>query len=444
MMWRFALRTVRARSSAYIASACVIGAGTALLTAFAALVETGITMPAGGGESLAILATIMGGWTVVVVVFGIASTVTLVVQQRTRELALIRLIGAVPRQVCAMVVVETSAVTLPAAVAGLLPGIGLGAFLLDRMVGVGVVHEPIQLAVSRATIAASAVISGLAAVVAAAIAGRRAAMVAPVLALADASGAETGPVSRAKTIIGVAFLLIGIGSGIGTLFMADGPLLAAVAGPACIGVAIGLALLSPFVVATLGRIATLVPSSVGRLAMRNLNARATQASTIVGALALLVGIATGTLYMQSTEDSIVDRAPDDIGPQFAAANYLIVAMIIAFCSIAVSNSLIAATWQRRREFGLLQLTSSTRRQVLGIVAVESTVTTVIAVVLGTIAAAATVVPYSIVKTGSPIPAGPWWMYPAIVAAGFSIALAATLSTSVRATRLRPVAALTTL
>ncbi|MFC7428755.1 FtsX-like permease family protein [Nocardia tengchongensis] len=421
----------------------MIGAGTALLTAFAALVETGITTPEGRGESLAILAAIMGGWTVVVVAFGIASTVTLVIQQRTQELALIRLIGAVPRQVRAMVVVETSAVALPAVVAGLLPGIGLGVFLLDRMVGVGVVREPIQLAVSGATIAASAVISGLSAVAAAVLAGRRAAMVAPVLALADPSGTQTGPVSRAKTIIGVAFLLIGIGSGIGTLFMADGPLLAAVAGPACIGVAIGLALLSPLLVVMLGQIAALVPSSVGRLAMRNLCARAMQASTVVGALALLVGIATGTLYMQSTEDSIVDHAPDDIGPQFAAANYLVVAMIIAFCSIAVSNSLIAATWQRRREFGLLQLTSSTRRQLLGVVAVETTVATLIAVVLGTIAAAATVVPYSIVKTGSPIPAGPWWMYPAIVAAGFAIALAATLSTSVRATRMRPVVALTT-
>lgn len=443
MMWRFALNTVRARAAAYIASACVIGAGTALLTAFAALVETGIAVPGDGGESLGMLAAIMGGWTVVVVVFGIASTVTLVVRQRSRELALIRLIGAVPRQVRAMVLVETSAVALPAVVVGLVPGIGLGAFLLDRMVAVGVVDEPVRLAVSEATVAVGAVISLLSAVVAAVFAGRRAGAVAPVLALADASGAAAGGASRAKMIVGVAFLFIGIGSGVGTLFAADGPLLAAVAGPACIGVAIGLALLSPLVVAMLGRIAILVPSSVGRLAVRNLYARAADATTVVGALTLLVGVATGTLYMQSAEDSVAARVPDDIGPQFAAANYLVVAMIIAFCSIAVSNSLIAATWQRRRELGLLQLTSASRRQVLGMVAIENGIAAAIAAVLGTIAAASTIVPYSIVKTGSPIPGGPWWMYPAIVAAGFAIALAATSVTSVRATRTRPVLALTT-
>ncbi|WP_039801807.1 FtsX-like permease family protein [Nocardia araoensis] len=440
-MWRFALRTVRARVSAYIASACVIAAGTTLLIAFATLVETGIAVPQ--GESLAILAAIMGGWTVVVVAFGIAATVALVVQQRTRELALIRLIGAVPRQVRALVLVETCAVALPAMIVGLLPGIGLGTFLLDRMIAFGVVDEPIQLAVNERTIAVGAAVSSLSAMAAAGLAGRRAAMVAPVLAPAGASGAEAVAVSRARSILGGAFLLIGCGCGIGTLFMADGPLLAAGAGPACIGVAIGLALLSPLAIAPLGGLAARLPSSVGRLALRNLAARAADASTVVGALTLLIGIATGTLYMQSTEDSIADRAADDIGPQFAAANYLVVAMIIAFCSITVGNSLIAATWERRREFGLLRLTSSTRRQVLGTVVVESTAATGIAIVLGTIAAAATVVPYSIVKTGSPIPAGPWWMYPAIVAAGLSIALAATASTSLRATRMRPLVALTT-
>lgn len=442
MMWRFALRTVRARLVAYAAPACVIGTGTALLTAFAALAETGLDAPDGGAKSLAILAAIMGGWTVAVVAFGIASTVALVIQQRRRELALLRSIGAVPRQVRGMVLVETIAVALPAVAAGLVPGIGLGTVLLDRMRAVGV-DAPSQLVTSWRTVVAGVAISLLSAVVAAALAGRRAATVSPVLALAAASDAEEGAVSPAKPMIGAAFLLLGFGSGISTLFMSDGPLLAAVAGPACIGVAIGAALLSPAVVALLGRLDVLVPSSVGRLAVRNLNARAAVASSVVGPVALLVGIATGTLYMQSTEDSIVNREPNDIAPQFAAANYLVVAMIIAFCTIAVSNALIAATRHRQREFGLLRLTTSTRRQVLGMVAVETVVATAVAVVLGTIAAAATAVPYSIVKTGSPIPSGPWWMYPAIVTGSFSIALAATASTSAHATRMRPILALAT-
>ncbi|MEV4127309.1 ABC transporter permease [Nocardia sp. NPDC049707] len=443
MMWRFALRTVRARTSAYLASAAVIAAGTALLIAFAALLDSGRAIPDGGGESLSILAGIMGGWTLVVVIFGIAATVSLVIEQRTRELALIRSIGAIPRQMRAMVLMETSAVALPATLAGALPGIGLGAFLLDRMVAFGVVTEPARFVVHGPTIAAGAGVSLLSATVAAALAGSRAATIAPVAALADAAGAEGVAISRKKTLLGAMFVLIGFGCGIGTLFMADGPLLAAAAGPACIGVAIGLALLSPWGVASLESLATRFPGSAARLALRNLAARAADATSVVGALTLLIGIATGTLYMQGTEDSIAGRAADDNGPQFAAANYMVVTMIIAFCSITVGNSLIAATWKRRREFGLLRLTGVTRRQVLGMVVVESAAATFVSVVLGTVAAAATIVPYSLVKTGSPVPGGPWWMFPAIIAGSFSIALAAATSTSFRATRERPLAALAT-
>jgi putative ABC transport system permease protein len=445
MMWRLALRTVRARSSAYFASAGVLVAGTALLTAFAALAETGL---AGNTEALAILAAIMGGWTMAIVAFGVVSTVSLVIGQRERELALLRSIGTTPGQVRGTVLVETVVVAVPAVLVGVLPGIGLGSFLLGRMVDAGVAHAPIELVATWRTATAGAVISLLSAAVAAVIAGRRASLVSPVLALAESADAppQSTVVSKPKLTTGVAFVVLGLGSGISTLFMANGPLLAAAAGPACIAVAIGLALLSPAVVAVTGRAATRLPSGVGRLALRNLDARAARASTVVGPLTLLVGIAAGTLYMQSTENSAVTAVgavTGDVAPQFAAANYLIVAMIIAFSTIAVTNTLIAATWHRRREFGLLRLTASTRGQVLGMVTVESTVSAVIAVVLGTIAAAVTTIPYSVVRTGSPIPAGRPWMYLAIAGGGFAISFAATFSTTVRATRIRPVAALAT-
>ncbi|MEU6269892.1 hypothetical protein [Saccharopolyspora shandongensis] len=55
----------------------------------------------------------------------------------------------------------------------------------------------------------------------------------------------------------------------------------------------------------------------------------------------------------------------------------------------------------------------------------------------------TAVPYSIVKTGSPIPSGPLWMYLAIASGAFLVALAATVLPTLRATRVRPIAALTT-
>ncbi|MET7708336.1 FtsX-like permease family protein [Micromonospora sp. NPDC005413] len=440
-MWRLSLRTVRARLTSYVATASVIVAGTALLTAFAALAETGVADQSGGSETLAILAAIMGGWTMVVVVFGVVSTVSLSVQQRERELALLRAIGTTPAQVRRSVLVETVAVALPAVAVGVLPGIWLGSFLLARIADVGVAVADTGLVTTWRALAFGVLTSLLSAVMAATVAGRRASLVAPVLALAAPGDLpdRSSVITRPRLHVGIAFVVLGFGAGIGTLFTANGPMLSAAAGPACIATAIGLALLSPAVVAAASRAAGVVPSGVARLAMRNLGARAARATTVVGPLTLLVGIAVGTLYMQTTEDSRVAASPGS--PQFAAANYLVVAMIIAFCAIAVTNTLLAATWHRRRELGLLRLIASTRRQVLGMMAVESLISAAVAVVLGSVAALTTTVPYSIVRTGSAIPAGPPWMYPAIAGGAAVVTLAATLLPTLRATRVRPVAAL---
>jgi putative ABC transport system permease protein len=61
----------------------------------------------------------------------------------------------------------------------------------------------------------------------------------------------------------------------------------------------------------------------------------------------------------------------------------------------------------------------------GEVPVETVVSALVAIVLGSLAALTTTVPYSLGKTGSPVPSGPVWMYVAIVvgAAAVTAALA---------------------
>ncbi|MFI7469653.1 ABC transporter permease [Nonomuraea sp. NPDC049646] len=97
----------------------------------------------------------------------------------------------------------------------------------------------------------------------------------------------------------------------------------------------------------------------GRLAVRNLHARAPHTGSVAGPLILMVGIAGGTLYMQSTEDSL-HRDAADVSARLAPVNYLVVAVIITFTAIVVVNTLIAATRRRSREFGLLRLSAATR------------------------------------------------------------------------------------
>jgi putative ABC transport system permease protein len=353
-------------------------AGTALLTGFACLLETGFASTGANAEMLRILPAILGGWSVAIVAFGVVSTVSLGIQHREREIALLRVIAAVPGQVRRMVVVETLLVAVPMTLLGVLPGLGLGWFVLQQMLVAGAVAAPVDLEVGRFSLVA---------------------------------GTAT-------------------------------PLLASTAGPACVAAAIGLSLVSPVIIPTLGRLAAGSLGPVGRLAGRNLRAQAEQISTAVGALVLLVGIATGTLYMQSTEDSTRSGvAAGDAGAALAPANYLAVTMIVVFAGIAVTNTLAAVTRKRGREFGLLRWTAATRGQVLTMVTIEATVSAGLAIALGTAASTVTTVPDSLVRTGSPIPSGPVWIYLAVVAGTFTLAFLTTVTVTVRALRTRPVDAL---
>ncbi|HUR05510.1 MAG TPA: hypothetical protein VM347_23410 [Nonomuraea sp.] len=197
---------------------------------------------------------------------------------------------------------------------------------------------------------------------AAMISSRRAASVPPIRALMEAAPSAGRSLSRARVVSGFGLLAVGSSLAAATLFMANGPLLSSTAGPAGVAVAVGLALLSPTAMRIIGRLTNAPVGATARLAARNVHARAKQSGSVVSPLILLVGIAAGTLYMQSTEDSV--GAAGDVSGQLAPVNYLVVTMIIGFSAIVVINTLVAATRGRRREFGLLRLSAATRAQVL--------------------------------------------------------------------------------
>ncbi|PWS53087.1 ABC transporter permease, partial [Streptomyces sp. FT05W] len=132
-------------------------------------------------------------------------------------------------------------------------------------------------------------------------------------------------------------------------------------------------------------------------------------------------------------DSLAGRN-NQIQQILVAANYTIVAMIVGYAAITVVNTLVAVTRKRRAEFGLQQLTGATRRQVLGMLTVEGVLIGVIATVLGTIAAATTIVPYSMVKSDSYLPSGSIGIYLAIVGGSLVLVFGATLLPSWRGMR----------
>ncbi|KAA2261125.1 ABC transporter permease [Solihabitans fulvus] len=120
-----------------------------------------------------------------------------------------------------------------------------------------------------------------------------------------------------------------------------------------------------------------------------------------------------------------------------AVNYVALGLIVGFAAISVVNSLTMSTLGRSREFGLLRLVGTTRRQVLRMLAWEAGTVALIATVLGTAVALATLWAYSTGMTGMPTPYVPLPSYLSVVAVAAALALVATALPAALALRTRP-------
>ncbi|MEU6862109.1 FtsX-like permease family protein [Streptomyces sp. NPDC046876] len=120
--------------------------------------------------------------------------------------------------------------------------------------------------------------------------------------------------------------------------------------------------------------------------------------------------------------SQVEDLQAEVQQSNAEVNYVAMGLIIAFTAIAVVNTLAMSVSDRTREFALLQLVGTTRRQVMGMLRIESALVVIISAVLGTGIAFAVLTAFSIGMTGSASPAIDPWMYLGVL--GFAALLAA--------------------
>lgn len=132
-MTGLALRSLRYRMGGFVAGFLAMWLGAIILMTFAAMLDTaaGPDVDASSKEALQLMATIVGGWGLLIVAFAVMSTLTLSVRQRGREMALLKSIGATPLQVGRMIVVESAVLALAAAVLAIGPAVGGGAVLLS-------------------------------------------------------------------------------------------------------------------------------------------------------------------------------------------------------------------------------------------------------------------------------------------------------------------------
>jgi len=128
-----------------------------------------------------------GGLAMFIAIFVVASTLGLSIQQREREIALLRAVAATPGQIRRMIAWEAGIVALVGSAAGIWPGIVFGRVLAHGLMQHGIVPPNFTLAYDWLP-AAAAVVGGVAAALVAVLsAGRRAARVPPTLALTDAA-----------------------------------------------------------------------------------------------------------------------------------------------------------------------------------------------------------------------------------------------------------------
>ncbi|MFI7678255.1 ABC transporter permease [Actinophytocola sp. NPDC049390] len=149
-----------------------------------------------------------GGIVAIVAVFTAAGTVALSVGQRAREFALLRAIGATPRQIRRAVACEALLVAPLAGILGCLPGIGLAHWWFGQLQDRGAIPQAVEPHVSALPLLGAVVIGLLTALGAGWLAGRGPARTRPGQALADASVERLRP-GVVRTGLGVAALVGG-------------------------------------------------------------------------------------------------------------------------------------------------------------------------------------------------------------------------------------------
>jgi putative ABC transport system permease protein len=142
--------------------------------------------------------------------------------------------------------------------------------------------------------------------------------------------------------------------------------------------------------------------------------------------ATLAGFASGYVGVGIADRAMASAAHDASEQTSAWVTYLFAGIITLYAVLALINTLIIATVDRRREFVLQRLVGSSRGQIMRMMGVESILVAFAGVVLGTVVSIATLVPFSLTATHSPVPTGPVGIYFLVIAGATLLAAAATL------------------
>ncbi|MFI5099149.1 MAG: ABC transporter permease [Actinomycetes bacterium] len=265
---------------------------------------------------------VFAGIALVVGSFIILNTFTMLVAQRTRELALLRAIGATRRQVTRSVLLEALAVGVVGATIGLGLGVLLSSGLRGLFAALGIDLPAGPLVLAGRTVLAAYVVGIGVTLVAAYLPARRASRVPPVAALrVDAS--PTARSLRMRTLLGCVVLAVGLLTAFAGL-RSSGDRAPSLVGLGGLGVLVGAVVLSPSISRhVIGWLAAPVRASgaTGKIAVdnarRNPRRTATTASALMLGLALVSAIGVLGASTTASTDAVIDNV---VRADFIASN----------------------------------------------------------------------------------------------------------------------------
>lgn len=249
-----------------------------------------------------------GGIAVLVAILSAASTAALSVSQRAREFALLRAIGATPRQIRRAVASEALLVAPIAGIVGSLAGIRLAHWWFGQLQERGAIPGAVQLHVSGFPLLAAVGVGLATALVAGWTAGRRPARIKPGQALTEASVERVRP-SVSRTVLGLGALVGG-----GTLTGVS----ASSTGDGAAGAALGVVMLFMLAVALLGPLVAYVFASLFGLTLRaggaaawlaavNSRANARRLASAITPITLGMAFASTLVFMNTSENRAADE-----------------------------------------------------------------------------------------------------------------------------------------
>ncbi|MFJ2807062.1 ABC transporter permease [Kitasatospora sp. NPDC087271] len=309
---------------------------TALLAAVKQAVPQDDSIEAKTGRALAeeqdrmiaqgtrVLSTFLMGFAAIALfvgIFIIANTFTMLVAQRTKELALLRAVGASRKQITRSVLVEALLVGLTASVAGLLAGVGIAAglqALLNGPVDANLPDGP--LVVSPSTVIASIGVGVLVTVLAAWLPARRASRIAPVAAMSSVEQPATQKSLRIRNTIGLLFTLAGAGALAAGAGGKEVKLVGLGAGVLLIGVFVLTPLLARPLIALFAPLLRRLYGTPGKLAQENAIRNPRRTAATASALTIGVTLITALTVVGASVNKAVDAATaNDLKADFTVA-----------------------------------------------------------------------------------------------------------------------------